>query len=119
MHVAKAISSIFYTTYTHGISDPAVSDLTLAPSDSDSRNRGSSSPRCDRPTPSFVATRTLFTLCGAPLTMHLILECTQCLQLRALPGGGHLQVCAALAQLSQAGLEPNGLPACFFPCEAG
>ena len=50
--------------------------------------------------------------------MHIILECTQCLQLRALLGGGHLQVRATLAQLSQAGLEPEGLQAHFFPCEA-
>ena len=119
MHVAMAISSIFYTTYTHGISDPAVSDLTLAPSDSDSRNRGSSSPRCDGPAPSSVATRALFTLCGAPPTVHFILERTQCLQLQALPGGGHLQVRTALAQLLQVGLEPDGLLAHFFPCETG
>ena len=46
--------------------------------------------------------------------MHFILECTQCLQLRALPGGGHLQVRAALVQLSQVGLEPDGQPG-FLP----
>ena len=50
--------------------------------------------------------------------MHFILERTQCLQLHALPGGGHLQVCTALAQLSQAGVEPDGLLSHFFPCEA-
>ena len=50
--------------------------------------------------------------------MHFILECMQCLQLHALPGGGHSQVRTALAQLSQAGLEPDGLLARFFPCEA-
>ena len=58
-------------------------------------------------------------LWGAPLTVHFILERTQCLQLRALPGGGHLQVRAALAQLLLAGLEPDGLLARFFPCEDG
>ena len=58
-------------------------------------------------------------LCGALPTVHFILERTQCLQLRALPGGGHLQVRAALAQLLQVGLEPDGLLARFFPCEAG
>ena len=51
--------------------------------------------------------------------MHFILERMQCLQLQALLGRGHLQVRAALAQLLQVGLEPNGLLAHFFPCEAG
>ena len=37
--------------------------------------------------------------------VHFILECTQCLQHHALPGGGHLQVWAALTQLLQAGLD--------------
>ena len=50
--------------------------------------------------------------------VHFILERTQCLQHRTLPGGGHSQVRAALTQLSQASLEPDGLLARFFPCEA-
>ena len=58
-------------------------------------------------------------LCGALPTVHFILERMQCLQLCALLGGGHSQVRTALVQLSQAGLEPNGLLAHFFPCEAG
>ena len=51
--------------------------------------------------------------------MHFILERMQCLQLRALLGRGHSQVRPTLVQLLQAGLEPDGLLACFFPCEAG
>ena len=71
------------------------------------------------PVPSSIFSWTLFMLWGAPLTVHFILERMQCLQLRALPSGGHSQVRAALAQLSQAGLDPDGLLARFFPCEHG
>ena len=47
--------------------------------------------------------------------VHFILACTQCLQHL---GRGHSQVWAALTQLLQSGLEPDGLLARFFPCEA-
>ena len=50
--------------------------------------------------------------------VHFILEHMQCLQHHALLGGGHSQVWAALTQLLQAGLEPDGLLARFFPCKA-
>ena len=50
--------------------------------------------------------------------VHFILARMQCLQHHALLGGGHLQVQATFTQLSQSGLEPGGLFAHFFLCEA-
>ena len=95
---------------------PPVSVLASAPSsDSGSKDRGSSSPWYDGPVHSSTAAQTPFMLWGAPLTVHFSLVHWQHLQHQALPGGGHSQVCAALAQLSQSGLEPSRLLTRFLP----